>query len=397
MNMQIPLSSKNLPMRAREGLRRFNSLKPRSRLIIGIAAAAVLGFTAYQIWGGAKDNERHPPLVVTAVAKTKDVTVVEHAVGTVVANATVQVTAQVTGQLLRAAFQEGQIVKQGDLLFEIDPRPFQAALQQARAQLAKDTAQMVNAQSDRQRYDNLFTQRAISSQQRDNADATAKSTAASVEADRGALKLAELNLGYTRIRSPVDGKTGPILIQPGNQVIADGPNPLVVVTQIEPVKISFSLPQERLPRIQARAKAGSLSALVDSHQPGAAKLSAPVDFVSNQISNMTGTIELRANFANRDHTLVPGQMVDVGVTLGNLHQTVTVPREAVNDGPAGRYVYIVDKDGKAVMRTVSVLFDDGTDIALKGVRKGETVVIDGQLRVIPDAKVTIMKAHKTRR
>jgi len=391
MNMRFPSPLEDLSVQVQDMPRRFRRLKPRTRLILGIAAAALLGLLAYLIWGGSKGRVPPPPLVVTATAKTQDVTVVEHAVGTVVANATVQVTAQVTGQLLRADFQEGQIVKQGELLFEIDPRPFQAALQQARAQLAKDTALMMSAANDKARYDALFAQNAISSQQRDTADATAKSTAATVDADRGALKVAELNLGYTSIRSPVNGKTGPILIQPGNLVIANASSPLVVVTQIEPVKVSFSLAQEFLPRIQARAKAGSLAAFVDAHEPGGRKLSAPVDFVSNQVSNTTGTIELRADFDNRDHTLVPGQMVDVDVSLDNLKQAVTVPREAVNDGPDGRYVYVVRKDGIAELRPVTVLFDTGTSMAVKGVKRGETVVVDGQLRLVPGDKVSIVR------
>ncbi|MDR3528717.1 MAG: efflux RND transporter periplasmic adaptor subunit [Rhizomicrobium sp.] len=368
-------------------------MSPRTRLISGITILLVL-VAAITFWAlsGKKDHARPAPAVVTATAASRDVTLVEHTVGTVVANATVQVTAQVTGQLVRAAFQEGQIVKKGDLLFEIDPRPFQAALQQAQAQYAKDEAQRVSAVATQKRYDALFAQNAISSMQRDTADATAQSAEATVDADRAAVDMARLNLGYTKIHAPVDGKTGPILIQPGNLVSANGTNPLVVLTQIEPVKVSFSLPQSDLPAIQARDRTGKLMALVDNHKPGAAKLVAKVDFVSNQVSGTTGTIELRANYDNKDHSLVPGALVDVDVTLGNLSKATVVPREAVNDGPVGRYVFVVSPDLTAKMRPVTVLFDDGTSMAVKGIARGEKVVIDGQLRVLPGIKVQFAKA-----
>jgi multidrug efflux system membrane fusion protein len=357
----------------------------------------VAGGAAYFLFGAGQQKERArpAPAVVTAMAIAKDVVVVEHTVGTVVANTTVQVGAQVTGQLQRAAFQEGQIVKQGDLLFVIDPRPFQAALQQAEATLAKDEAQRVNAVITKKRYDALYAQNAISSSQKDTADATAKSAIATVAGDAAEVTAAKLNLGYTEIRSPVTGKTGPILIQPGNLVSANGANPLVVLTQIEPVKISFALPQSDLAAIQARDKAGKLIAMLDLHDPRAPKLSAKVDFISNQVSNTTGTIELRANFDNRDHTLVPGQQVDVDVALNNLPKATVVPREAVNEGPNGRYVFVVGKDQIAEMRSVTLLYDDGsTFVAVKGIKPKDRVIVDGQLRVLPGAKVTSGNGHK---
>jgi membrane fusion protein, multidrug efflux system len=389
MNMRIANLFEALPANVQNVSRRVG----RRRLIAGAAAiAAAIGLLVYFLGGSKDERRRPPPRVVVATAVSKDVTIVEHVMGTVVANATVQVTAQVTGQLLRADFQEGQIVHNGDLLFEIDQRPFQAALQQARAQLAKDTAQMVSARNDKARYDALFAQNAISSQQHDQAEATAKSTAAAVAADRAAVQAAEINLGYTKIRSPIDGKTGPILIQPGNLVTANGSNPLVVLTQIEPVKVSFALPQADLPRIQARERAGTLTAMLATHDKG--RLDAPVDFVSNQVSDQTGTIELRATFGNRDHRLVPGQLVEVEVALDSLKQATVVPREAVNEGPAGRYVFVVSADGVAEMRPVRVLFDDGSSMAVAGIGRGAKVIVDGQLRVVPGAKVNAAKPRQ---
>jgi multidrug efflux system membrane fusion protein len=391
MNMRYPNSFEGLASQV-EG--RFRRLNPR-KTTIAVGALAVLAVAWFVIAGtGSKEKGRPPPVVVTQPATVKNVTVVEHAVGTVVANATVQVTAQVTGQLVKAAFQEGQIVKKGDLLFVIDPRPFQAALDQARATLAKDEAQRINAVATQKRYDALFAQNAISSQQRDTAVATAKSASATVEADRAQVETARINLGYTQIRAPVDGKTGPILIQPGNLVSANGSSPLVVLTQIEPVKVSFALPQSDLAAIQARYRSGKLLALLDTHDPKAPKLSAKVDFVSNQINNTTGTIELRAYFDNKDHTLVPGQQVDVDVTLNDLPKTTVVPREAINEGPNGRYVFVVTKEQTADMRPVTVLYDEGTHfMAVKGVKPKEKVITEGQLRVVPGAKVSTGKPH----
>lgn len=362
----------------------------RTRWIaVGGALVAVVAIG----WGlsglfGKSERQRPPPVVVVTRAAVKTMPVTEHAVGTVVADATVAVTAQVSGPLLKAAFTEGQIVKKGDLLFVIDPRPFQASLDAALAQRAKDEAQRLNAVTTKKRYDALYAQNAISSLQKDTADAAAKSAIAAVAADEAAVATARLNLGYTEIRSPVNGKTGAILIQPGNLVAAGGANPLVVITTIEPVKVSFTVPQSDLPRIQARDKAGALFAEVSA---GGFKARAKVDFVGNQVAATTGTVELRATFANADHRLVPGEMVDVDVEIDRLVKAVVVPREAVNEGPNGRYVFVVGADRVARMRPVTVRFDDGTAMALDGVKRGEQVIIDGQLRVLPGVKVAIAK------
>ena len=368
----------------------FGRLDRRTRLIIGALAAVVVALLVWHFLAGDQGGrKRQPPPVIVATAANRTVTVVEHTVGTVVANSTVQITARVSGQLLSAAFKEGQIVRAGDLLFQIDPKPFVAALEQARAQLAKDSAQLFSARNDQKRYAALFAQNAASSQQRDQADAAANGLAATVASDRAALDVARLNLGYTEIRSPIDGKTGPILIQPGNLIAVNGASPLVVVAQIQPVKVSFSLPQSDLPQIQARASQHALSVAIDL--PGT-RLTAPVDFVGNEVDDKTGTIELRATFDNRDQRLVPGQMIDVAVALNSLKNATVVPREAVNDGPNGRYVFVITPDNVADMRPVNVLFDDGANMAVSGgVKRGDKVVIDGQLRVVPGTVVSVVR------
>jgi len=235
---------------------------------------------------------------------------------------------------------------------------------------------------------------------RDQAVAAAEADAATVESDKAAVNIAAENLGYTRITSPIDGKTGPIMIQPGNQITASAGASngttgasaitLVVITQLQPIKVSFSLPQADLPRIQARQLAHGLSVDIDNHSATGTPLSAPVDFVSNAVNGATGTIELRATFPNTDNTLVPGQLVDVGVKLDLLRGAMVVPHDAVNVGPQGRYVYVV-RDGNAQMVSVNVLNDDGKLAAIAGkLQPRERVVTDGQLRVVPGKPVNVI-------
>jgi multidrug efflux system membrane fusion protein len=364
-------------------------------LLGGGALIAVLTTFAYMNRVGPGAAQRGPRStaapVRVAVAERRDVAVVERTIGTVLANTAVQVTARVQGVIDAAHFQEGQFVKTGDLLFQIDPRPYQAALAQAKAQLAKDEAQLENAANNEKRLRAVYEQKLTSVEQLDAAVAATGSASASVAADRAAIDLAQLNLDYTRIRAPIDGKTGPILVQPGNVVATNATQqPLVTINQIQPIKVSFSLPQSDLPRIQARASAGGLVATVDQRGAGGGEYSAPVDFVSNHVDDASGTIELRATFANADSSLVPGQLVDVTVELGGIAAATVVPREAVNSGPDGLYAYVVTADNRAEQRVVKVLFDDGTADAIAGdVRPGDQVIVDGQLRVVPGAAVYV--------
>ena len=367
-------------------------------LVGAVALAGVLAAFAYFV----NRNGHSPGLsgprstaapVRVALAQRRDMPVVERTIGTMLANTAVQVTSRVQGVIDSAHFQEGQFVRKDDLLFQIDPRPYDAALAQARAQLAKDQAQLDNAVSKQKRYMSLYDQHMVSSEDLDAAVAATGSAKATIEADQAAISLAALNLDYTRIRSPIDGKTGPILIQPGNMVAANSATPLVTINQIQPLKVSFSLPQSDLPRIQARARKEGLTATIDQRDEGGHTYSAPVDFISNHVDDASGTIELRASFANADASLVPGQLVDVVVELSDIPQATVVPREAVNAGPGDSlFVYVVAADNRATQREVKVLFDDGTDNAIEGdVQPGERVIVDGQLRVIPGAEVFVEK------
>jgi multidrug efflux system membrane fusion protein len=396
MNIRIPNSFETIPTSVQGipgAIRRADS---RTRLIWSVLGLVVVAGLVWLVWdlmsGPSRPATPLAPVRVIA-AQRSTVTVIEHTLGTVVANATVQVTARVDGQMMSAGFKEGDIVRAGQVIFRLDPRPFQAAVAQAQGTLAKDQAMLMSTHNDQVRYSTLFKQNAASQQQRDQADANAKAMAATVQSDRAALDVAKLNLEYSVIHSPIDGKTGPILVQPGNLITANGTNPLVTITQIQPVKVSFSLPQSDLPRIQKRAAQNTLTAAIDMHDSSGAPEQAKVDFVSNTVSNTTGTIELRATFANTDMRLVPGQLVDVSVALDTLPRAIVVPREAVNVGPDGRYVYVVGKGDNVELRPVTVLFDGGATVAISGkVNKGERVITDGQLRVIPGKPVSIVKA-----
>jgi len=366
----------------------------RKYLIGGGALILVLaGFYYWSHDEGAAGPRRTPPVPVqVARAQQLDMPVVKNALGTVVANTTVSVTARVQGQLTRAYFKEGQMVKAGALLFEIDPRPFQAALAQAQGQLDRDQAALVNAQRDATRYASLFAQNAISMQQRDASAATAQADAAVVTGDRGMVEAARLNLEFTQIRSPVDGKTGPILLQPGNLVSVNGlTQPLVTISQIRPIKVSFNLPQADLPSIQPRFAKGKLTAQVNLHGQAGKTITAPVDFVSNAVSS-AGTIELRATFPNLDGVLVPGQLVDVTAALDDIPGAIVVPRVAVINGPDGNYVYRVSPQMVVSQVPVTVQFDDGTSMAVQGkLKPGDIVITDGGLRVLPGSKVSIAR------
>ena len=366
--------------------------------IAGGALLLVLGGYWYMNHNSGNPTRRPraqaAPVHIATVEK-RDMAVIERTIGTVLANETVQVTPQVQGRVQQVFFKEGQLVKKGDPLFLIDPRPFEAALAQTRGQLAKDQAALDGARRDLTRFQALRTMNAESQQVVDDEAATVAADAGVVEADQANVQTAQLNVEYTRILSPVDGKTGPINIMPGNVISVTGTtstvNPLVTISEIQPVKISFFLPQTDLPRIQARQQAGGLVATVDQSDVGGKTFTVPVDFVSNAVAGTTGTIELRATWPNDDASLVPGQLVNVVVELANISNATVVPHDALAAGPDGQYVYRV-ADDKAEQVPVTVLFDDSKNAAVQSeLQPGDNVVTDGQLQVVPGGAVEVVQ------
>jgi multidrug efflux system membrane fusion protein len=341
--------------------------------------------------------------VTVAKVQQKNVPLNVRAIGNVEPISSVTVRPQVGGVLQRVNFKEGQEVKKGDLLFEIDPRPLQAQLLQAQAMLARDEANAKDAEATARRYAALVKKEYVTQQQADNAQAQAQALKAALAADRAAVQQARLNLAYAQIRSPVTGRTGSLLVHAGN-VIKANDDKLVVIDQLQPIYVSFSVPEQMLAQIRARAGASRLAvtaapALQDNgaspEQKAAGAISGErhtgvLTFVDNAVDQTTGQIRLKATFANEDEALWPGQFVDVQLTLAEQQGAVVAPVEAVQRGQNGEYVFVVKQDGTVESREVTVSRADQHDAIIeKGLAPGETVVTDGQLRLQQGVKVTI--------
>jgi len=328
--------------------------------------------------------------VLVATAEQKTVASRIHAIGRVEAYSTVEIKAQINGEVTDVHFKEGQDVRKGELLFTIDPRPFEAALMQTKATLAKDQAQQAQAEADERRYSMLLKESVGSQQQYDQAHATAESARANVAADKAAERTAELNLGYTTIRAPLDGRTGNLLVHPGNLVKANADTAMVVINQVKPVYVDFSIPEQRLPEVRRFMADRKLVVTTAIPGPQPEEETGSLSFVDNSVDTKTGTIELKGLFSNQDGKLWPGQFVDATLVLNQRPNTVLVPSQAIQTGRDGSYVFVVDK--KMKVQAVPVVPGenyDGETVVESGLKSGETVVTDGQLRLIPGASVTI--------
>ncbi len=327
-----------------------------------------------------------PVTVAQVIRKTVPVEV--RAIGNVQPYHTVQVKSEVAGQLFQVAFQEGQDVRKGDLLFKIDPRPFEAVLKQAEANLARDQAQAANAEADARRYEALFKQGIIARQQYDQVRTNADALRSTVAADEAAIENARVQLEYTTINSPLDGRTGNLLVHEGNLVKANDV-PLVVINQIQPIFVSFAVPQQFLPDIKRFMAQRTLKVQAVPKEAGS-PVSGDLKFVDNAIDVTTGTIQLKGTFANERRSLWPGQFVDVVLGLSSQPNALLVPTEAVQTGQKGTYVYVVKSDATVEARPVNVdRVMNGQSVIGSGLQAGETVVTDGQLRLTPGVKVRV--------
>jgi len=336
-----------------------------------------------------------PPVpVITSVAQAGDVPIYLDGIGTVQAHNTVTVRVQVDGTLTSIGFVEGQDVKAGDVLAQIDPRLLRAQLEQAVATHARDVAQLANARVDLQRYITLVAQDSIATQQLDTQRALVAQLAATVQSDLAQIAYAKVQLSHTAIVSPISGRTGVRMIDAGNIVHAADATGIVTVTQIEPISVLFTLPEDAAGMVLRQAKAGPLSVsatLRDDDKPAA---HGTLLLVNNQIDTVTGTIQLKASFPNKDHVLWPGQFVDVRLLLETRRNAVTVPPGAVQRGPQGEFVFVVLGNGTVQMRNVrSSTSNAGGGAALieAGLAAGERVVTDGQLKLRPGARVRLIE------
>jgi multidrug efflux system membrane fusion protein len=327
--------------------------------------------------------------VVVATARRGDMPVYLRALGTVTAYNTVTLHSRVDGQLIKVAFKEGEFARQGDLLVEIDPRPFQVQLAQAQGQLARDMAQLNDAQVNANRYEALFQAGVIPKQQLDTQVAMVGQFDGAIKSDQAQIDNAKLQLTYSRITAPISGRIGLRLIDPGNIVHASDQNGLLVITQLQPINVIFSLPQDNLPEVNQQLRAGAKLPVDAYDQANVTKLaSGTLLTIDNQIDPTTGTYKLKAVFNNENNALFSNQFVNVRMLLGTKQGLIVVPAQTIQRGPQGTFVYVVTPAGAATVRSVTVAITEGDSVGISnGLQEGDTVVTDGQDKLQEGTKV----------
>ncbi len=363
-----------------------------------LLTAVLIGGAAYTLSSAQPAKHSAPasaglavvPVVADAV-KSGDVPIFLRGIGTVQAYNTDTIRTQVQGQITQVAFKEGQTVHAGDLLAQIDPRPFQAQLDQAIANRERDQAQLVNAQANLQRDSQLLAHEYATPQTVDLDKANTGQFGAAVKADEAAIEYAQTQLAYTRITSPINGVTGIRLIDVGNIVHPTDPNGLVVVTQLQPIAVIFTLPETQLPQIQQAMAKGSLSVLAYSEDDKIKLDQGTLAVLDNQIIQTSGSVKLKADFPNPEHRLWPGELVNIRLLIDTRQNGLTVAATAVQQGPNGSYVYVIKPDGTVEDRPVKVA-QSGARTALidTGLKANEQVVIGGQSRLQPGSPVTVL-------
>ncbi len=357
--------------------------------VVALAGGSILYFERSASVGSAAVPV--PEAAVPVVASTisaKDVPIYLHGIGTVAAYNTDVVRSQIQGQLTRITFREGQAVKAGDLLAEIDPRPYQAQIEQFTASRARDQAQLTNAEANLSRDTQLGEKGYATPQLIDTQKAQVAQLQAAVQADQAQIDQAGVQLSYTRLTSAISGITGVRQIDVGNVIHPTDPNGLVVVTQIEPISLLFTLPQSDLPAIQDRLTKGPMKVIAYSQDDSMKLDEGELLLVDNEITGTTGTIQLKAEFPNRQHRLWPGQLVNARLLLETRKDAITVPGSAVQQGPTGTYVYVVKPDQTAELRFVHIAqISGGQALVDQGLKTGDVVVVDGQYRLREGSRV----------
>ena len=333
-----------------------------------------------------------PVLVAQAVEKPMPLRL--HAIGNVETVASVAVKARVDGQIFRAYVRDGQDVGKGDLLFQIDPKPYQSQLAQAQANLAQSQAQFEYLRGQEKRYQELLAQNFVSREGYAQVASNFHSAEASVNATAAAVESARVNLAYTTIRAPIGGRAGKVLLSEGNLVKGNDTNALVVINQISPIYVSFAVPEQHLADI--RANKANAPMRIEAEIEKGKMVPGKLAFADNTVDATTGTIRLRGLFVNNDKQLWPGQYVDTWITLRDEDNALVVPAQAVLNGPNGQYAYVVKEDSTTEMRTIAVRRTDGEEAVIEsGLKAGETVVTDGASRLLPGSRVSVKSAEKT--
>jgi len=371
----------------------MNNVNQLTRKLTWVFGAAL---AAAALLAACSSNQATPPRAPEAVpvrvaaAEERRVPVQIATIGRAEAYSTVGVKSLVEGQLLTAHFREGQEVRRGSRLFTIDPRPFEAALAEARARRARDAALAEKADKDAVRYKELVARDLVSRQQYDQAVADAVSLKATVKADQAQVDDARLRLSFCYINAPITGRAGSLLVYAGNIVKANADTPLVVIHQVDPIYVNFAVPEQNLAAIKQAMAAGRLEVTATAPGDAGPPVRGRLTFIDNAVDTTTGTIVLKGTFANGNHRLWPGQFVNTVLTLRWIENAVVVPAEAVQAGQQGSFVFVVREGGSAEARPVTTGFAVGPQMVIeRGVCAGERVVTDGQVRLTPGAKVSI--------
>ena len=331
-------------------------------------------------------NEGVPVTIAEVVQQTSPVDI--KSFGTAEAYSTVAIRSQVTGLLMKVHFAEGQLVKKGDILLSIDPRPYESALKQAQANLLKDNFQLANAEKGLSRQTDLLKKGYASQDDFDQSKTAVDSLRATVEADNAAVEYAKLQLEYCTIKSPIEGLAGMLLINEGN-LIKSNDIPIVTINQIKPIYITFTVPGENLPQIQKYMAIGNLKVTAQRPLGDEQVFEGNLTFVDNAVDSSTGTIRLRGTFDNGDNKLWPGQFTNVTLTLTQEPNSIVVPLQAVQNSQQGQYVYVVKPDNTVEFRIIKVVRTISDGLVVDGLKAGETVVTDGQLRLVNGSKIQI--------
>lgn len=360
-------------------------------VVVLAAAALVFGLNWWSASGPAARRQRPTVTVGTAQATKGDVPIIVDALGTATPASTVTVNARVSGNIVRVNFKEGDRVKAGQVLAEVDPRPYQAALDQAKGQLKRDEALLANARTDAERYQTLLKEDSVSRQQADTQAALVKQDEGVVATDNAAVEAAQLNLSYTKITAPISGRAGLRLIDAGNYIAAGGTSGIVVLTQTQPMDVVFSLPEDQAPVIAARVRAGATLEATALDRAGAKEIAkGTLSTLDNVIDVSTGTVRAKARFNNDDEALLANQFVNIHLLADTLKDAVIVPAASIRQGPNGAFVWILKSDKTASMRQVKLGPANGEQASIAdGVQVGETVITEGGDNLREGAPVTL--------
>jgi len=339
--------------------------------------------------GRGRGGDQVVPVTVATVVQ-KQMPIEIRVIGSVEAYSVVSVHAQMTGQLTAVNFKEGEDIKKDQVLFALDRRPLEAALMQAQANLQRDIAQAANAKAVAQRYEDLSSKGIATREQLETSRAGSAALDATVEADKAAVENAKIQLQYATIASPIEGRTGALMVHEGNLIRANDTTPLVVINQVAPIYVSFAIPESRLPELKRYMGQGTLAVTAQPPNEATQPSHGHITFIDNNVDQTTGTIKIKATFPNEDHRLWPGQFVNVTVALTKDPTAVVVPTAAVQVGQQGQYTYVVKADKSVEYRAVVVERTSGLETVIKsGLKPSETVVTDGHLRLVAGSRVSI--------